>query len=167
MLGSFSGIGSPLALLSLCILLALLAHVVWTVQSGGMIWRSARPTLVRLALITIVGVTPIVGFYAAMLLQALALPHSSRRQLERLWWGWLLAGPLSVTLFAQHSNLRYTPEDRGWSVFLGFIPGALSYYVVVQLVVYMAARVFGLSQRGPISTRTHLLSACLIISTAE
>jgi hypothetical protein len=166
MLGSFSGIGSPLVLLSLCVMLALLAHVVWAVQSGRMIWRSARSTPVRLALITIVGVTPIVGFYAAILLQSLAFPRSSRRQLQRLWWGNLLAAPLAVTLCAQLSNLRYTPEDRGWSVFLGFIPGALAYYVVVQLVVYMAAQVFGLSQRGPISTRTHLLSACLIVSTA-
>jgi hypothetical protein len=166
MLGSFSGFGTPIVLLSLCGLLALLTHVVWVFKSGHVIWRSARPAPIRLALIAIVGATPIVGFYAAMLMPALARQDTLQRQPRRFWWISPLAAPLSVILCAQFSNLRYAPEDRGWNVFLGFIPGALAYYVFVQLIVYMAAQVMELSSSGPLATRTHILSACLIISTA-
>ena len=47
---------------------------------------------------------------------------------------------------------------------LGFVPGFLAFYAATQLIVFMAASVFGLSQRGFLSSRTHLLSASILLA---
>jgi hypothetical protein len=166
MIGTFSGIGPPLVLLFVCACVGLTTHVVWTIHIGGAIWRSDRSTLARLGLIAIVAATPVVGFYAAMLIRAAREGLNAWRPAPAFWWISPFAGLLAIILCAQLSNLRYVPTDRGWSVFLGFVPGMLAFYAVMQLIIYMAAQVAGLSRHGVLATRTHLLSAGLIIAMA-
>ena len=115
-------------------------------------------------------VTPVIGFYAVRLLHVLRHPAASndttRRTFRRRALLMPAIGLAAVGAFALSSTLRYTPESHTLPVFLGFIPGTLSFYIAMQLILFMAASVFGFSRSDSLASRTHLVSAMAILATA-
>jgi hypothetical protein len=49
--------------------LALVAHAVWVVRTGRAIWLWQQPLAVRLATILATALTPVVGFYCALIIR--------------------------------------------------------------------------------------------------
>lgn len=147
--------------------IAVAAHVVWAWRIGGGIWRSDRPIPLRLMLMALATVTPIVAFYATRLLHIRTHPAISGDTTRRTFRLRALLMPAlglsAVLAFALAATFRYSPQFRSLQVFLGFIPGILSFYIVMQLILFMAATVFGFSRRGILTSRTHLVSVVVIL----
>ena len=146
---------------------AIVAHGVWVHRTAAVLWRSHMPVGLKGALICLAAVTPIIGFYAVRMLQrAKRGPLDNERAAG--WWGCVMpaTGLVAVIFAAVTATMRYTPEGRTLSNVLGFLPGFLAFLVATQVIVFMAATVSGLSQRGFFASRTHLASAALLLLTA-
>jgi hypothetical protein len=152
--------GYALGLLYYFILLclALVAHGVWAVRTGRAIWLWQQPVVARVAVIIATAVTPVVGFYSALVIQHFNRQSAFRFTVSR----WTFIMPilvLSVVLFlAMQQNWRYTEATQSWANVVRFLPGFFAFYCVTHIALYMAARVFGLAHRGPLATRVHLVS---------
>ncbi len=153
-----------LVLYAALFVLAVVAHLSWMRGVVPLVWGSKRSLPSKLGLIALAAATLVVSFYAVTLLQYVrrSLPRSV---LSR--WAVIMPaiGLCTVLACAVSSVMRYSPQFRTLSTMLGFIPGFLAFYVVMQLVIYMAARVFRLSHRGIFATRTHLVSATVLLAT--
>jgi hypothetical protein len=146
---------------------AIVAHGVWVYCTAADLWRSQMSVGLKGALITLAAVTPIVGFYAVRMWQ-----RTKRGPLDNEpaagWWRCVMpaSGLCAVIYAAVTATMRYTPEGRTLSNVLGFLPGFIAFRVAAQVIVFMAATVSGLSQRGFFASRTHLASAALLFLTA-
>jgi hypothetical protein len=152
-----------LLLYAVILALAITAHIVWVVRIARDVWRSRHHNIYKLVLMALLIVTPVVSFYAVTFLQYLRGPlrgaTPGRRDLLMP-----AIGLLAVFACAFYHTMRYAPDFRTWQTMLGFIPGFLAVYGVMQVVMFMATSVFGLSQRGFLSSRTHLLSAAITLA---
>jgi hypothetical protein len=165
MMGGLHG-NWALVLLLYAVLLAVAigTHVVWVTRIARDVWYLGHHTAYKIALIALLIVTPVVSFYAVTILQHLRGPLRGatlgRRDLVMPAIGFLA---VLACAFAQIMN--YSSDYRTLPTMLGFIPGFLAFYGAMQLIVYMAASVFGLSKRGFLSSRTHLVSASILLAT--
>jgi hypothetical protein len=143
--------------------LALVAHAVWVVRTGRAIWLWQQPLAVRLAMILATALTPVVGFYSALVIQHFNRQSAFRFTVSR----WTFIMPilvLSAVLFlAMQQNWRYTEASHSWANVVRYLPGFFAFYCVTHVVLYMAARVFGLAHRGPLTTRVHLVSMAVVV----
>jgi hypothetical protein len=152
-----------LVLYAVLLAVAIGAHVVWVWRMTRDVWRSGDHTAYKTALTTLLIVTPIVGFYAIRTIPHLRAPfHGSRLGIRNLVMSAMAAA--TVLACAAVQIMRYSPGDRTLQAMLGFIPGFLALYAAMQLIMFMAASVSGLSQRGFLSSRTHLLSASILLA---
>jgi hypothetical protein len=154
-----------LVLYAVLAILAIAAHIVWAWRIGRKVWHSGRSHASKLALMTLAAATPVVGFYVAMELQRRR--HASASA-ESSAGGLIMPaiGLCTVGAGAVRETLRYTPDGRSLAAMVGFIPGFLTYYVLMQLILFMAASVFGFSRGDFLVSRTHLLSAAILLATA-
>jgi hypothetical protein len=146
------------------LVLATGSHVVWVRRNALYLWRSGHNTTYKFALTLLLIVTPIVGFYALRMSRPARAPlDKARLHIQNL--NMPAVGALAVLTCAVAQTLRYSPDFRTWSTLLGTIPGFLAFYLVMQSILFMAASVFGLSQRGFLTSRTHLFSAAIVLAT--
>jgi hypothetical protein len=157
------GYGLFVLLYGVLFCIALVAHGVWLVRQARVVWRWKQPLAPRLVVIVAAAVTPVVGFYARLVIQRLRQWPARQFSIT----GWTLVMPaiaLSVIAFvAIGEDARYTEATRSWANVIGFLPGILAFYVTVQIVLYMAARVSGLTRHGPLATRVHLVSSAIVL----
>jgi RsiW-degrading membrane proteinase PrsW (M82 family) len=153
-----------LLLYAVLLAVAMTAHLVWVRRIARDVWRSSRHTAAKMALTTLLIVTPVISFFAVTIVRHFRGPLRGatlgRRDLVMPG-----IGALTVLACALSQTMRYSPDYRTWQTMLGFVPGFLAFYGVMQLIVYMAASVFGLSQRGFLSSRTHLVSVSILLAT--
>jgi hypothetical protein len=155
-------VGGILLLYTALLLLGVVTHLVWSYRTGRAVWRSDRALLAKVALIGLAVATPVVGFYGLRLIQHLRQqqPQSATRLRAFIMPA---LGLCAVAACAVDANMRYSPEYRSLATIIGFLPGFLALYVVMQLIIYMAASVFGLTQCGLFASRMHLVSAGLML----
>jgi hypothetical protein len=145
--------------------LAIASHIVWVNRKARVFWRSSHNTPYKVALIALLIMTPVVGFYATRIVRHLRpTQRRARPGIGDLTMPFM--GAFTVLACAFLNTMRYSPDFRTWQAILGFVPGFLAFFGVMQLIVFMAASVFGLSQRGFLSSRTHLLSALMMLATS-
>ncbi len=145
------------------IALAIGAHVVWVRRSARDVWRSSHPAASKVALTILLIVTPVVGFYATLVMRRLRPPlHGARFGKGDL--AMPAAAAFTLLACALSQTMNYAPDFRTWQTLLGLVPGFLAFYAAMQSIVYMASSVFGLSQRGFLSSRTHLLSESILLA---
>jgi hypothetical protein len=153
-----------LLLYAVLLAVAITAHIVWVRRIARDVWRSGHHTAYKMALTMLLIVTPVVSFYAVKVLRDLP----SRLRGATLGMRDLVMpaiGFLAVLACAFAQIMNYSPVYRTWQTMLGSVPGFLAFYGAMQLIVYMAATVFGLSNRGFMSSRTHLVSASILLAT--
>jgi hypothetical protein len=156
------GAGALLLLYTGLLVLGIATHLIWSYRTGRTVWRSGRALLPKVMLIGLAVATPIVGFYASILIQHVRQrqPHPAKRLRTLIMPA---AGLCAVMACAVEANLRYSQEYRSWSNVIGFLPGFLALYVVMQAIIHMAASVFGLTRNGVFASRTHLVSVGLLL----
>jgi hypothetical protein len=164
MIGGLQGNWALILLLYAGLLaLAIAAHSVWVWHIGRDVWRSSHHTAYKMALTTLLIVTPVIGFYALKVMRHLRLPlRETKLRMRDLAMPAIAFSTVLACAVAQ--TMRYAPDFRSVETMLGFIPGFLALYGAVQLIVFMAASVFGLSQHGFLSSRTHLVSALILLA---
>jgi hypothetical protein len=146
---------------------ALVAHGLWTVRTCRAIWLWKRPVAARLAVIMAAAFTPVVSFYSALIIQHLRRPTALRLTVSK-WTFIMPALAVGVVLYlALQQNWRYTEATQSWNNVVRFLPGYLAFYCVIHVVLYMAARVFGLAHAGPLATKVHLVSMAVIVLVAR
>jgi hypothetical protein len=143
--------------------LALVAHTVWAMRTARAVWRQPWPKPARLFVIAAAVLTPVIGFYAALVMM-----YARRKPALRIAPGpWSLIMPTlaagTALLSSLRQNWRYTETDQSWENVIRFFPGYLAFYGVTFAVIYMAARVFGFSHRGPLATRVHLVAMAVLL----
>jgi hypothetical protein len=160
------GYGLVIAYYFLLLCIALIAHGVWVERAGRSVWHWRKPLPARLAVIATAAMTPLIGFYAALVIQRFRRPSAFRPPASQ--WTIIMPGlALCVILYlAMQQNWRYTEATRSWENVIRFLPGYFAFYCATQAVLYMAARVFGLSRRGPLATRVHLVSIAAVVLVA-
>jgi hypothetical protein len=166
MLGTgIQGVGIFYLLYGALFFLAIATHMVWASRIALAVWNSGWSLPLKRALIMTVTVTRILGFYGGMIIRYFRQPA---RPLTVTRWTFImpLLAPAAVLVFAIGDDLRYTPSDWSWSNVAGSIPGILAFYIVMQVILYMAACVFRLSHNGPLASRTHLISAMTVVTIA-
>jgi hypothetical protein len=154
-------VGVSLYAILLC--LALVAHGMWAVRTGRAIWLWQQPLAARVAFIIATAVTPIIGFYVVLVVQNYRRQSALRSTVSR----WTFIMPILVLCIvlclAMQQNWRYTEATQSWANVVQFLPGFFAFYCVTHVVLYMAARVFGLAHRGPLATRVQLVSMAVIV----
>jgi hypothetical protein len=143
--------------------LALVAHGVWVVRTARAVWLWQQPRAVKLAAILAAFLTPIVGFYGVLVIQYFRRPPSFRLPVSK----WTFIMPVLVfcvvLYLAMRQNWRYTEASHSWANVVRYLPGFFAFYCVTHLVLYMAARVFGLAHHGPLTTRVQLVSMAVVV----
>jgi hypothetical protein len=145
--------------------LVLVAHGVWAVRTARSVWLWQQTRAVRLAAILAAALTPVVGFYGVLIIRSFRRQPAFRLTVSpRTFIMPMLV--LGVVLYlAMQQNWRYTEETQSWGNVVRFLPGFIAFYCVTHVVLYMAARVFGLAQRGPLATRVHFVSIAVVVLT--
>jgi hypothetical protein len=156
------GYGLGITFYFILLILALVAHGVWAVRTMRAIWLWQQPVAARVAVMIATAVTPVVGFYSALVIQHFRRQSASRVMVSK----WTFIMPvlvLCVVLYlAMQQNWRYTEATQSWGVVVRFLPGFFAFYCLTHVVLYMAARIFGLAHRGPLATRVHLISMAVV-----
>ncbi len=154
-----------LVLYSVLIALAMGAHVVWVWRVVRDVRRSNHGIASKILLTALLIMTPVISFYAIRLVRQLGAPF----QCTKLGMRDLVmpaTGVAAGLACALHQTMNYSPDFRTWQTMLGFVPGYLALYMIMQLIIFMAASVFGRSERGFLSSPTHLVSALILLANA-
>lgn len=142
--------------LALASLLLTVSHAAWVAQVVERVRVAPFSAPAKAAVIAAAALTPLVGFYAALLLERRRSPPSERPRAGAM--SVIMPAIVVAALFAMAWRLdaQYIPSDRSWeNVGRSFLHlGVL--YVLFHAVIYMAARVFGLTRRGPLATLANL-----------
>jgi Mn2+/Fe2+ NRAMP family transporter len=147
-----------------CIVLG--AHGLWLSHQAGMIWRWRRPAVARLLVFLGLAVTPVISFYGSLIVQHVR-KHPRSPLLQSRWSLIMpLIGAATIALCIVRIYHGYSPIGRTWSGVLSFAPSFAAFYLLVQSILYMAARVFGTSRHGPLATRVHLITSALVLGLA-
>jgi hypothetical protein len=146
--------------------IATVAHGLWLSRQAGTIWRWQRPFAMRVILIFALAVTPLISFYGSLILQHFRT--RPRAALVESRWSLImpLIGVATIALCLIRMYHGYSPIGRTWSGVLRFAPGLAAFYLLIQSILYMAARIFGISRRGPLATRIHLLTSAFVVNFA-
>jgi hypothetical protein len=157
------GYAVGVSLYGILLCLALVAHGVWAVRTGRAIWLWQQPVAARVAIIIATAVTPVIGFYVVLVIQHFRRQSAFRFTVSK----WTFIMPtlvLCLVLYlAMQQNWRYTEATQSWANVGRFLPGFFAFYCVTHIVLFMAARVFGLAHRGPLATRVQLVSMAVIV----
>jgi hypothetical protein len=160
------GYGLFVAYYAALLCLALAAHAVWVARTARGLWQQRWSKPARLAVIAAAALTPVIGFYTALAIRYARQPIAPRRK-PGLWSFIMPAlAAIAVLLQAMRQNWRYTAADQSLDNVIRFLPGFAAFYCLGFAVLYMAARVFGLSHRGPLGTRVHLVSMAAAFAVA-
>lgn len=144
--------------------LGVVAHGAWLTQVATSVRRQPWPIGSKLTVVAVAALAPVVGPYGV-------LTYRWWHRLERVppvAGPWSIALPLSglgtVLFCAIAADWHYAAPYRSWSNAVGFLPGFLAAWLLTHAVIHSAAYVFGLSRRGPLLTRAHLVSSALMLA---
>jgi hypothetical protein len=161
------GYGLGITFYFILLILALVAHGIWAVRTARAIWLWQQPVAARVTVIIATAVTPVVGFYSALVIQHFNRQSAFRFTVSR----WTFIMPVLVlcvvVYLAMQQNWQYTEATQSWANVVRFLPGFFAFYCVTHVVLYMAACVFGLAHRGPLATRVQLVSMAVIVLTVR
>ena len=166
MVPSLSGFGLFLLLYAALFWIALIAHLVWLWRTATTIWHWQKPLIWRLAAILLAAITPVISFYASLIIRYASDPLGRSGKISPLTFVMPAVASCVMLWVAIAEDSRYIKEDRSWSNVADFLSDIFAFYIVTQLVFYMAARVFGLSKNGPLATRVHLVTCTILLLTS-
>ncbi|MDO5641369.1 MAG: hypothetical protein Q4G26_03125 [Paracoccus sp. (in: a-proteobacteria)] len=157
-------IGMMLAMAMLAMLV--IAHLTWLITLWETRLSLPFPTMRgRLALLA-AALTPLIGFYALHLSDRITGRAPAGPPVQ--WWRWLLpVASLGVLALASlRIELRYVSEYRSVDSFLKTLRMLGLYWLLFTAIVHMAGMVFNATRRGPLTSRSQLAVALLLLAIA-
>lgn len=139
--------------------LLLTAHMGWLITLWEERLSKPFPTLTNRFWLLMAAATPIQSFYAVLLVDDLEGRRSPRP--ATAWWRWLLPVGSVAAVFGATTVLVPRPGVASFD-FPFILPDFLwqfAYFLIVTGIIHMTATVFGLTRRGPLTSRSQLLPA--------
>jgi len=105
----------------------------------------------------------LVGPYSILIYRRLHAPKDQRKQIGLSSVIMPIISVASIFYCAVLADQRYLEKYQSWSNIIDSLLGFFAVWIVTHAIIYLAAYLFGIAKRGPIVSRTHLVSSALIL----